>query len=152
MVSGQLSHELEVKASASDVWAVYSSLKLSKLIEENLPQLVQKVDVLEGDGSVGTIICIKFVPGLGFGEAKEKFTKVDHENRVKATEVVEGGHLALGFSSLKYEVQILDKGNDTCVIKSVVEYEANDEAAAKYATVDPVENVALLVQKHVTRA
>ncbi|KAL5568264.1 hypothetical protein UlMin_024839 [Ulmus minor] len=151
MVSGQLSHELEVKAAASDVWAVYCGLKLAKLIEENLTQLVQKVDVLEGDGGVGTIVCLKFVPGFGFDEAKEKVTKVDHENRVKATEVVEGGHLAIGFSSFKYEVQILDKGNDTSVIKSVVEYEANDESAAKYATVDPVQNVALLVQKHVTK-
>ena len=63
MVSGKLSHELEVNAPAGDVWAVFDGLKVAKLIEENLTQVIQKVDVLQGDGGVGTIVCLKFVPG-----------------------------------------------------------------------------------------
>ncbi|KAL5568270.1 hypothetical protein UlMin_024845 [Ulmus minor] len=152
MVSGKLSHELEVNAPAGDVWAVFDGLKVAKLIEENLTQFIQKVDVLQGDGGVGTIVCLKFVPALGYSDSKEKITKIDHENRIKETEVVEGGYLALGFTSYRYRVQIVEKGKDSSIIKSNVEYEANDENVAKHATVEPVQNVAVLVQKHVTKA
>lgn len=62
-VSGELFHELELKASADQVWGIYSSPNVFKLAEEQLPHIVQKIEVLEGDGNTGTIIYAKFQPG-----------------------------------------------------------------------------------------
>ena len=57
VISGQLSHELEVNVPASQVWELYGTLRLSKLIEERfLGTLVKKIDVTEGNGGVGTIV------------------------------------------------------------------------------------------------
>lgn len=62
-MKGKVSHELEVNVPASDAWEVYSTLQLAKLVEKELPQVIYKIDVVEGDGSVGTILKFTFAPG-----------------------------------------------------------------------------------------
>jgi hypothetical protein len=61
---GQLSHEVEVNVAASEAWELYSSLRLAKLVEEELSSLIEKVEVIEGDGGVGTILKLTFPPGI----------------------------------------------------------------------------------------
>lgn len=61
---GEISHELEVKVPASEVWEVYGTIKLANLLAKLLPAYVQKVEILVGDGGVGTILKITFPPGI----------------------------------------------------------------------------------------
>ncbi|KAL0403345.1 UNVERIFIED_CONTAM: S-norcoclaurine synthase 2 [Sesamum radiatum] len=105
---GRVWEEIEVKVPATEAWKLYGSLQLAKIVGEGLPNLFNKVEVVEGDGSPGTIVHIDFAPGLsetsGLATAagpswlREKFTVVDDERRVKEAEVVEGGYLDLGFT------------------------------------------------------
>ncbi|PON77555.1 Bet v I/Major latex protein [Parasponia andersonii] len=154
MVSGQLSHELEVNMPANQVWELYSSLQLAKLVEEELSSVIQKINLVKGDGGVGTILHLIFVPGAArFSDYKEKFTKVDNEKRVKETEVVEGGYLELGFTLHRVRFEIIEKDNHSSIIKSTVEYELNDDSAANASvvSVDTLAAISLLAQNHLTK-
>ncbi|EOY10113.1 Uncharacterized protein TCM_025491 [Theobroma cacao] len=89
-----LSQDTLVAVPATVVWDVYCGLKLGRLVDKLLRDVVGTVKVIEGNGGVGTLIRLTFPPGTGY----KKFTKIDDENRVKETEVIEGG------SSIEYEV------------------------------------------------
>ena len=61
---GQVSHEVEVNVSANEAWELYGTLQFSKLVEEVLSNFTEKIEVIEGDGGVGTIIKLTFAPGM----------------------------------------------------------------------------------------
>ncbi|GLT63931.1 hypothetical protein SLA2020_487750 [Shorea laevis] len=128
---GQVSNELEVDVPASKVWEIYGTTKLPQLIQEALKDFVEKVEFV-GDGGVGSTVKLVFVPGVipGITWYKEKYTKVDNENRVKETEDVEGGYLDLGFTLYRVRFEITEKDKFSSIIKSTVEYDLKDEAAA----------------------
>ncbi|KAF8044423.1 hypothetical protein BT93_A2419 [Corymbia citriodora subsp. variegata] len=118
---GQVSHGLEVKVGAAKVWELYGTTKMALLAKEALPDAVVGVDILQGKGEVGTVMKITLAGGFSY---KEKFTKVDHENRVKETEAIEGGFLDMGLSLYRVRFQVIGKDEEElCVIKSTIEYE-----------------------------
>ncbi|KAL3756021.1 hypothetical protein ACJRO7_002972 [Eucalyptus globulus] len=57
-MSGQVSYETEVKAGAAKVWELYGTTKMALLAKEALPDTIIGLDILEGQGAVGTIIKI----------------------------------------------------------------------------------------------
>ncbi|KAL0452297.1 UNVERIFIED_CONTAM: S-norcoclaurine synthase [Sesamum latifolium] len=135
---GRVSEEMEVKVPVSEAWKVYGSLLLAKIVVEGLPNLVSKAEAVEGDGSVGTILHVLFVPGTaGPTSYKEKFTVVDDEKRVKEAEVVEGGFLDLGFTLYRVRFEVIEKEGKTeeCIVRATIEFELKEEAAANAALV-----------------
>ncbi|MBA0848709.1 hypothetical protein Goshw_005931, partial [Gossypium schwendimanii] len=58
-----LTNELEVNVAASRVWELYRHLGISMLTARELKTVIQSVQVLKGDGGVGTILKLTFVPG-----------------------------------------------------------------------------------------
>lgn len=58
-----LTNELEVKVPASEVWQLYRHLGISKLTAQQLKNVIQNIEVLKGDGGVGTVLRLTFVPG-----------------------------------------------------------------------------------------
>ncbi|KAF5735317.1 S-norcoclaurine synthase [Tripterygium wilfordii] len=152
-MDGQLSHELELNVPASEAWEFYSTLKLAKLVEEQF-DFIEKAEVLEGDGGVGTIIGLTFAPGIpGPVGYKEKFTKLDNENRVKEAEVVEGGYLDLGFTLYRVRFEVIEKGEDSSIIRNTIEYTVKEEAAANasFVSIEPLADIAELVKNHLAK-
>ncbi|KAL5721646.1 hypothetical protein ACHQM5_005266 [Ranunculus cassubicifolius] len=47
--------ELEVDLSAEEMWAVYSSPDLPRLIVELMPTYFERIDYVEGQGNQGTV-------------------------------------------------------------------------------------------------
>ncbi|XP_031261999.1 S-norcoclaurine synthase 2-like [Pistacia vera] len=147
---GQLSQDTVVAAAASAVWDVYRGLELGRLVNQLLPDVLGKVEVIEGDGSVGTILKVTFPPGTpGTGYMKEIFTKIDEEKRVKEAETIEGGFKALGFNVYRARFEIIEKDSATSVIRSTIEYEVDDELAnlASHVTTKQVEILAEAIGK-----
>ena len=62
-MKGALSHELEIGLPADEIWSVYRRLELAELVVKLLPNVINKMDLVEGDGGVGTIIQLYFPPG-----------------------------------------------------------------------------------------
>jgi hypothetical protein len=63
---GQIEHELELHVPASEAWELFGTLAIGKLVGEEMPQLFHKVELIEGDGGVGTILKLTFTPGRSF--------------------------------------------------------------------------------------
>ncbi|CAD6262476.1 unnamed protein product [Miscanthus lutarioriparius] len=129
-MKGSICHEFETGLPAADVWGVYGTLLFGKLMPQLLPEVVSKVELLEGDGGAGSVLLITFPPGTPGSETfKEKFIKVDNENYIKETIVTEGGVLDHGFQKYMVRIQIIGKEEKTSIIRSTMEYEVNDEHA-----------------------
>ncbi|KAI3443685.1 hypothetical protein Pfo_000350 [Paulownia fortunei] len=135
---GAVSEEREVNVPASEAWKLYGSLQLDKIIGESIPSVASKINIVQGDGGVGTIVEVFFPPGLdGLISYKEKFTVVDNEKRVKEAEMVEGGLLDLGFTLYRVRIEVIEKEGmkNQCITRSTIEYEVKEEAAANAALV-----------------
>lgn len=63
MAKGSKGHELEADVPASELWKIYGTLRFVELVHELLPQVLHQVDVVRGDGTVGTVIKVAFPPG-----------------------------------------------------------------------------------------
>ncbi|XP_076898226.1 norbelladine synthase-like [Bidens hawaiensis] len=152
---GSLTEEAEVKMPASKAWALYGTLEIGKLV---VGKVLEAVDVVEGDGGVGTILKLTLKPGLGFPYYKEKFTKVDNENMIKETEVVEGGFLDIGFTLYRIRVEIKENPNDStgssCIQKLTIEYEVKEEFAgnATLITNAPLLNLISVASEHLLKS
>ncbi|KAJ3707036.1 hypothetical protein LUZ61_010741 [Rhynchospora tenuis] len=124
-MKGSLCHEYETGIPAEEVWQVYGTLRLGQLVQQLLPHLFHKVEVVEGDGGVGTILCVTFPSGTGY--YKEKFIKIDDENYIKEARGLEGGALDAGFCSYLVRFEIIPKDNNSSTIRSTIEYEVDDK-------------------------
>ncbi|KAG6571179.1 S-norcoclaurine synthase 1, partial [Cucurbita argyrosperma subsp. sororia] len=148
---GHLSHEAAIQASATVVWQLYGGLELARLVENRLPNLIKKIEVVEGDGGEGTVLNIIFQPSLGGAPGyKEKFTKIDNENRIKETEVVEGGFLDIGFTLYRVRLKIVENGDDSCIVESTIEYDIKEEDAANASlvSIQPLIDIAQAANDH----
>ncbi|KAI3523213.1 hypothetical protein L1887_01271 [Cichorium endivia] len=154
-MSGTLSEEAEVNVPASKAWELYGTLALANLV---VGKMFEAVDVVEGDGGAGTILKLTLHPGLGFKYYKEKFTKVDNENKVKETEMVEGGFLDIGFIFYRIRIEIKENPKDnsgsSCVVKLTLEYEVKEEAAANasFATNEPLVAILSIANEHLMKS
>ncbi|KAI3974539.1 hypothetical protein MKX01_020311 [Papaver californicum] len=135
----ELINEFVVAVSADDIWAVYSSPDLPKLIVELLPGVFEKIDVVEGS-----------LP-LSY---KEKFITMDNHKRLKEVRQIEGGYLEMGCTFYMDSFQILKKTYDSCTIRSITEYEVSAELAEKvssHISVESLVDMARAISKYVIK-
>ncbi|KAL5718901.1 hypothetical protein ACHQM5_011755 [Ranunculus cassubicifolius] len=122
----QVWSEIEVNLTAAEVWAVYSSPDLPRLIVELMPHRYQKIDVLEGDGTQGTILNITLQPSnLGPLTWSEEFVTIDHRKRTKVVRQIQGGFLGIGFVSYENIYKISRKTRTSCVIRATASFVVN---------------------------
>ncbi|XVE90431.1 hypothetical protein DITRI_Ditri20bG0077200 [Diplodiscus trichospermus] len=115
---GHLSQDTLVDVPATVVWDVCRGLELGNLVSKLLPDVYGRVQFLEGDGGVGTIVKITYPPERPeSGYVIERFTKIDNENRVKEAEAIEGGYKALGLDLVRYRWEILEKDSESSIIR-----------------------------------
>ncbi|KAI3962653.1 hypothetical protein MKW92_043689 [Papaver armeniacum] len=142
----ELINEFDIAASADDVWAVYSSPYLPKLIIELLPGVFEKIDVVEGNGGLGTVLHLVY--------PHEKFITMDNPKRLKEVRQIEGRYLEMGCTSYMDSFQILRKTHGSCTIRSITKYEVSAEVAEKvssHVSVDSLVVLARAISKYVMR-
>ncbi|KAJ8535658.1 hypothetical protein K7X08_023378 [Anisodus acutangulus] len=151
---GTISEEIEVPVPANEAWKIYSTIQLANIIVKEHPNIVHKVDILEGDGGVGSVLKVTFPPGTPLLTSHiEKFIVVDEEKRVKIAQVVEGGLLDLGFILYKVKFEVIEKDKETCITKTTIEYEVKEEEAANasFVSIQPFVAIMNLVAKRLTQ-
>ncbi|XP_026448695.1 S-norcoclaurine synthase 2-like [Papaver somniferum] len=145
----ELINEFDIAASADDVWAVYSSPDLPKLIVELLRGVFENIEVVEGNG--GLVYPNGSVP-LSY---KETFVTMDNQKRLKEVRQIEGGYLEMRCTFYMDSFQILKKTYDSCTIRSITKYEVSAELAEKVSShVISVESLIILaraISKYVIR-
>ncbi|KAF9607137.1 hypothetical protein IFM89_032359 [Coptis chinensis] len=125
--------ELEVDLPADEIWAVYSSPDLPRLIMTLLPTRYETITVLEGNGTQGTVLDIVLQPAnRGPLTWHEKFTKIDHKHRVKVVTQIVGGYLAdtYGFNSYANIFTVTPKGRHSCVIRTTASFDVKEGSEA----------------------
>uniref|UniRef100_A0ACD5UU04 Uncharacterized protein n=1 Tax=Avena sativa TaxID=4498 RepID=A0ACD5UU04_AVESA len=121
------SHDFETDIPAAELWEVYGTLRAGELLPELLPHVLAKVEVVSGDGCVGTILQLTFPPGIpGLETYREKFIKVDNENYIKEAQTIDGDILKLGFLYYMVRFEVIAKGPTSSVVRSTIEYEVDE--------------------------
>ncbi|KAI3414571.1 uncharacterized protein J3R85_016133 [Psidium guajava] len=134
------------------VWAVVARHR-SLMVREHLRHAFLQLDILEGNGSVGTVIKLLLTGVATSLSYKEKFTRVDDENRVKEVKVIKGGFLDMESSFYRVQLEVISKDEkESCVIKSTVKYEVADDASVEFSIVSgkPLAAMAEVAKKLVT--
>ncbi|XP_068635689.1 S-norcoclaurine synthase 2-like [Aristolochia californica] len=135
-LSGEQSFEMDVPHSAAAVWKVYSTLKLAQLIKELKPG-----SNYHGDGSVGTLLSVVVPPDGPIGSYKERIVTVDHQKRMKETDVIEGGVLERDFTFFRIRFEIFEKGPNSATIKSTITFELNPTSPTASVNMSKLVNV-----------
>ncbi|KAF8379051.1 hypothetical protein HHK36_028478 [Tetracentron sinense] len=134
---GQVYNDLEVGASAEEVWAVYSSPELPRLIVELQPGVFEKIDIVQGNGRVDTVLHVVLAQGLPEPrEWKEKFMKIDHKERTKVVRQIEGGYLGLGFRFYEIIFKIIAKDEHSCIIRSTTAFDIEESFEANASLIN----------------
>ncbi|KAI3853315.1 hypothetical protein MKX03_021869 [Papaver bracteatum] len=148
----RLVNELEVAASANDVWALFASNDAPKLFVQLLPGVFERIEILEGDGGEGSILRIVYPAGSVPLTNLEKFVTIDNRRRLKEVLQTEGGYLDMGVTYFMESFQIITKGANSCIIKSMINYEVPDDLAANVSELISIEgliNMAKVAAKYV---
>ncbi|KAK9144285.1 hypothetical protein Sjap_004188 [Stephania japonica] len=154
MIRKELKHELQVPASADDVWEVYSDPDLPKIIVQLLPSVFEKIDVVEGDGGVGTVLHLTYPPGSVPLTYMEKFVTIDNRRRLKEVKQINGGYLDMGCLFYMDSFQIFERGCDKCVVVSKTEYIVPSEEIAcrvePFISIDSLASMATAISNYVS--
>ncbi|BAS90771.1 norbelladine synthase [Oryza sativa Japonica Group] len=148
-MKGSVCHELETGLPAAEVWEVYGGFLVAQLLPQLVPEVFSKVELVEGDGGVGSVLHVVFAPGAHRGEfMKEKFIKIDNENYIKEAEVIEGGFLDQGFKKYVVRIEIIGKTENSSVLRSTIKFEAEDASKASSVSTGGLAATAEAVTKY----
>ncbi|KAK9095526.1 hypothetical protein Scep_026995 [Stephania cephalantha] len=124
---GNLSTELVVKAPAHEIWGAISSPQTPHLILTLLPNLFEKIEIVKGHGGVGSILHVVLSKGSPEPrEWMEEFVEINNEKKLKRIRMIQGGFLDLGFNFYENVFEITEIDECSCIYKSSVIYEADD--------------------------
>ncbi|XP_062079672.1 phytohormone-binding protein-like [Humulus lupulus] len=124
---------MEVKAQAKvavGIKRLWNALTkgLRSVVPKAAPNLVSHVEVIEGDGGLGTVFLFNFCSGVStMRYQKEKIVELDESQHQITLEVLEGGHLNIGFSSYKTTFQLIADEEEKTQINIKVSYESEME-------------------------
>jgi hypothetical protein len=65
--------------------------------------------------------------------------------RIKEVKVVEGRYLDIGFTLVRIRFEVIEKGGDSSIIKSTIEYEIKEEDAANVSLIS-IQTLANIVE------
>ena len=72
---------------------------------------------------------------------------------MKELKVMEGGYLDLGLTLFRVRFEIIENDNDSCIIKSTIEYDVKEEAVANtsYVTTGLVAKIAEVAKNYLIK-
>ncbi|RZC68513.1 hypothetical protein C5167_032441 [Papaver somniferum] len=131
------------------VWGVIGAKDAAQFFMNALPGMFEKIEILEGDGGVGTVLRIIYPEGSVPLTNEEKFVTMDDCKRLKEILQTKEGYLDMGVTYYMETFKIIECGNSS-IIQSIVEYKAPEEVAAKVSSLISVEVLALFNKFRVT--
>ncbi|KAG2697541.1 hypothetical protein I3843_07G110800 [Carya illinoinensis] len=96
-----------------------------------LPQHIKSIDIIEGDGGVGSIKQINFAQGIHFKYAKYRIDELDMENFQCRYTITEGDVLGEKLKSIEYEMKFVADHGGGCICKMSSEYYSDQELEFK---------------------
>ncbi|KAK3011131.1 hypothetical protein RJ639_012856 [Escallonia herrerae] len=104
-----------------------------------------KIEVVKGDGGVETVLKLTLPAGTTvLSSYEEKYTKIDDAKMIKEAEIVSGGYLDLGFTLYRTRFEIIKTGNDSCITKTTIEYDVNEDDVANFTYVSILPMISMM--------
>ncbi|GLJ33406.1 hypothetical protein SUGI_0672360 [Cryptomeria japonica] len=109
MMVNKTSWEVELGVPATAVWKVFTK-DLVDVFPKLLPNIFTSIQLLEGDGGVGTLFLFKFGSDAheGITYQKEKVVEKAEGKYIIAVEVIERGLRQMGYSYHKTRFEITE--------------------------------------------
>ncbi|KAG0481006.1 hypothetical protein HPP92_011574 [Vanilla planifolia] len=127
MVAGSFTRESTSTIPLERIWKA-GILDAHNLIPKLLPNFISSVDLVEGDGGVGTIKRFNFTDVVKeFRFATDKTVVLDNEKYVVKQDVLEGGLIGLRLKSYSFLLQFEVGSNGETVGRTTVEYDTLDD-------------------------
>ncbi|KAG8369797.1 hypothetical protein BUALT_Bualt14G0051000 [Buddleja alternifolia] len=116
---GAITYDMEIPSSIS-ASKMFKAVVLDSdtLIPKIMPQAIKSIEILEGDGGVGTIKVINFGEGSQFKSVKHRFDAIDTENLTHSYSIIEGDALMGVLESITYHVKIVPTEDGGCICKN----------------------------------
>ncbi|CAN1225869.1 Phytohormone-binding protein CSBP [Linum grandiflorum] len=126
----QIKNQTKLKVDLDILWKSLTK-ELHVVVPKIVPDKVKDVQILHGDGGLGTILLFNFTH-VSF--QKEEIVELDEIRHRVGVQVVEGGYLEHGFSFYKTTTQLgsgVEKGETVVDVEVTYEHEREiDETTA----------------------
>ncbi|KDO71796.1 hypothetical protein CISIN_1g047051mg [Citrus sinensis] len=124
MVLGSIVGEYKSPIAVERLWKALIC-DAHNFMPKALPQVISSIDLLEGDGGVGTIKKFNFTEAVKeFRYVKDRVEIMDNENHVFRYSIVEGGILGFKVNSYVADVTFTSSSDGDCFAKLKIEYES----------------------------
>ncbi|XXG59717.1 hypothetical protein AAC387_Pa04g1751 [Persea americana] len=119
--------QAKVGVGVEVLWRALSK-DLRFVLPKVAPNLVRDVELLEGDGGLGTIMRFHFGPDVShMTQQKERIVELDESQLRIGLQVIEGGHLNLGFTSYGTFFKLTGTGDIETLVDFKVRFDAVTE-------------------------
>ncbi|KAH6770289.1 hypothetical protein C2S52_015092 [Perilla frutescens var. hirtella] len=119
---GAITYDIEIPSSIPAA-KMFKAMVLDAdtLIPKIMPQAIKNVEILEGDGAVGTVKVIHFGEGSQYKSVKHRVEAIDKENLTQTYNIVEGDALSGVIESITYHIKIVptEDGGSICKNRSI---------------------------------
>ncbi|CAN6551303.1 unnamed protein product [Malus baccata var. baccata] len=105
-------------------------LDIDNLIPKIAPQAIKTVEILEGDGGVGTIKKVSFGEGSEYNYIKHKVEGIDKDNFVYNYSLIEGDVISDKLEKISYEIKLVASGTGSS-IKNISHYHTKGDVEIK---------------------
>ncbi|KAL2327705.1 hypothetical protein Fmac_021132 [Flemingia macrophylla] len=124
--------QTEVSVGLEALWEALSK-DFINIVPKVLPNIVKDVQLIEGDGGVGTIFILHFLADVSLSYQKEKITEFDENSHEIGLQVIEGGYLNQGLSYYKTTFQLSPIGELKTLVnlKTSYDHESDIEERVK---------------------
>ncbi|PIM98485.1 hypothetical protein CDL12_29038 [Handroanthus impetiginosus] len=124
---GAITYDMEIPSSVPAA-KMFKALVLDAdtLIPKIMPQAIKNVEILEGDGSVGTVKLIHFGDGSQFKSVKHRIDALDIENLTDSYSIIDGDVLMGVVESVTYNVKIVPTEDGGCICENRSIYHTKD--------------------------
>ncbi|XP_059642054.1 major allergen Pru ar 1-like [Cornus florida] len=125
---GVISYDMEVTSSisAAKMFKAFV-LDADNLIPKILPQAIKSVEIIQGNGGVGTVKVISFGEGSQFKSVKHQVDGLDKENFIYSYSIIEGDALMGVLEKISYEIKIEASSDGGSVCKNSSKYHTTGE-------------------------
>ncbi|KAM3744523.1 hypothetical protein ACB098_06G058700 [Castanea mollissima] len=116
----ELKTQAKVGVGLNALWKALTK-ELRFVVPKVLPNIVKNVELIEGDGGLGTLLLFKFFSGA---YQKEEIVELDESLHRIALKVLEGRHLNKGFAFYKTTFQLTAIAEQETLVDVTVSSEA----------------------------
>ncbi|RDX63655.1 Phytohormone-binding protein, partial [Mucuna pruriens] len=125
--------QTEVSVGLEVLWAALSK-DFINISPKVLPNIVKDVQVIEGDGRVGTILIFNFLSDVSPNYQREKITEFDEISHKIGLQVIEGGYLNHGLSYYKTSFQLSAIGENKTLVHVQISYDHESDIEERKRT------------------